>query len=329
MRIEKREREKERRRERGAPVAFGAPFLFSFSLLSSLLAVPLSAQRPFRPDTAALQRVLVAEDMRGTGIDGITPLVEGIHSSDTLLRRIAVRGMGRLQRPDLTRQLATALTDSLAALRAEGGNAIAQSVSHVARRATDSGQVDVRWVAERLERALDIEPDAAVRDALAEALGRLPFGDSTTAQAAERTILAYGGGGFGAAHGLYWIATNSRTTGGLTMAAVTMLRSVTHPPADAVVRRVAVLTLGTANGLDSVTTFVASNDADEQVRRLALVGIRNLSPLARGTVLQKALTDPSQIVRVAAVPLARGSGSLPDCSAIVAAMNDSSDHMSR
>ena len=44
-----------------------------------------------------LQRMLVAEDARGTGPEGVGPLLEGQKSSDTLLHRVAVRGLERLK----------------------------------------------------------------------------------------------------------------------------------------------------------------------------------------------------------------------------------------
>src|SRR5213593_4258013 len=52
-------------------------------------------------DTVSLQRFLVAEDARGTGADGIAPLLSALRGPDTLLRRLAVRGLGRFQRPEL------------------------------------------------------------------------------------------------------------------------------------------------------------------------------------------------------------------------------------
>ena len=44
-----------------------------------------------------LQRMLVAEDARGTGAEGIAPLLEGEKSSDSTLRAVAVRGLARLK----------------------------------------------------------------------------------------------------------------------------------------------------------------------------------------------------------------------------------------
>src|SRR5471032_1468036 len=48
-------------------------------------------------DESLLQRMLVAEDARGTGAEGIAPLLEGEKSSDTLIHRVAVRGLERLK----------------------------------------------------------------------------------------------------------------------------------------------------------------------------------------------------------------------------------------
>ena len=292
-----------------------------FTLLClSPLAAP--AQRPFRPDTARLQRLLVAEDARGTGRDSVAPLLEGLESRDPMLRRVAVRAVGRLQRPDLSRQLAARLTDPLTAVRTEAGNAIAQSVNRVRRLASDSGQADVRWAAGVLAGALAAERDPAVADALAEALGRLPFGDSESARSAERAILAHGGTGFGSAHGLYWLAANRGTTGGLSATAITQLHRAARPPGDATVRRVAILTLGLVNGLDSAIVFAASSDPDEQVRRLALTGAPALSPAARATLVRAALVDRSPIVRIGAIAAARVGAPRPDCAPIAAAIGD-------
>ncbi|HEV8409398.1 MAG TPA: peptidylprolyl isomerase [Gemmatimonadaceae bacterium] len=46
---------------------------------------------------ALLQRMLVAEDARGTGAEGIAPLLEGEKSGDSTLHAVAVRGLARLK----------------------------------------------------------------------------------------------------------------------------------------------------------------------------------------------------------------------------------------
>ena len=48
-------------------------------------------------DDSLLQRMLVAEDARGTGAEGITPLLEGLKSGDSTLRMVANRGLARLK----------------------------------------------------------------------------------------------------------------------------------------------------------------------------------------------------------------------------------------
>ena len=294
----------------------------SLAILGQRTAVV--AQRPYRPNAAALQRLLVAEDARGTGADGLTPLLKGLRSSDTMLRRVAVRGLGRMQRPDVGRQLEAMLADKVPAIRAEAANAIAQSLAPVKRRAADPGQADVIWAATTLTTALDIEHDRTTGEAIAAALGRLPFGDSVSAGPAQSAILHHAGGrpGFGSVHGLYWIAQNGTTTGGLSPNAVMLLKSVASGQADAATHRVAVLALGLVRGLDSATVAAVMKDPDEQVRRLALAGVATLSTGNRATVLQAAFADASPIVRIGAIGAVRMGNRLPDCSAIIAATTD-------
>lgn len=48
-------------------------------------------------DDALLQRMLVAEDARGTGVEGIVPILEGRKSADSTLRFVADRALARLK----------------------------------------------------------------------------------------------------------------------------------------------------------------------------------------------------------------------------------------
>src|SRR3954471_17761776 len=95
--------------------------------LSVALAGAANAQKRAAVDTTALQRLLVAEDARGKGADGVKPLLDALASRDTLFRRVAARGIGRLQRPDLGPRLLPLLGDASPAIRAEAANGIAQS----------------------------------------------------------------------------------------------------------------------------------------------------------------------------------------------------------
>ncbi|MGH7655452.1 MAG: peptidylprolyl isomerase [Gemmatimonadaceae bacterium] len=65
------------------------------ALLQACAGRPGTAVAP--TDSSLLQRMLVAEDARGTGAEGIAPLLEGEKSGDSTLRAVAVRGLARLK----------------------------------------------------------------------------------------------------------------------------------------------------------------------------------------------------------------------------------------
>jgi cyclophilin family peptidyl-prolyl cis-trans isomerase/HEAT repeat protein len=284
------------------------------------------ARGPVPTDTAALQRLLVAEDARGTGRDGLEPLLGALASRDTLLRRLAVRGLGRIQRPELARRLLPLLADAVPAIRAEAANAVTQSMRRV-RRDTTAGErtgLTLDQAAAALERALAAEPEPTVADALGQSLGRLPHQDSTAARTAEYAI----GGRLasrqtvGLVHGLYTLARARRATGNLSPSTLTLLRRAAVEAPDTMVRRLALRTLAAADGLDSATAIRTARDRDDEARRMTLRGSGTLSPGLRASLVLRALADPSTIVRVEAVAAARLGDRLPDCTRILAATRD-------
>jgi hypothetical protein len=162
------------------------------ALATALLAPRVAAQSraPEPTDTIALQRLLLAEDARGTGRDGIEPLLGALDGPDSLLRRLGIRGLGRFQRPALGKRLLPALSDRLPSVRAEAANAVAQSVRRIRRSETaiDSSGFGTLDAARALSGALSGEADPAVADALAQSRGRLPLPDSAAARVAEQAI---------------------------------------------------------------------------------------------------------------------------------------------
>lgn len=139
---------------------------------------------------APLQQLLVAEDSRGTGTDGIAPLLAGATSSDTLLRRVAVRALGRLQRPGVDSVLVDALGDAMPAVRREAANALAQSVQSVpVAVGADSARQAVARVRQLLASRLAGETDASVAGAIAQSLGRLPVFSTEDVHVAERALV--------------------------------------------------------------------------------------------------------------------------------------------
>jgi cyclophilin family peptidyl-prolyl cis-trans isomerase len=297
--------------------------------LAGVMNASAQIAQPVRVDTARLQRLLVAEDARGTGVDGITPLTTEIRGTDPLLRRVAVRGVGRLQRPDLMPLLIVALTDAVPAVRATAADGIAQAVSRVRPVATDSGQVHVQTAARALVKALGNESDNGVAGSIAEALGRLPFADSVEVRGAERAILdrSKAGINYDVARGLYRLAFNRGARGGLSARAVTALRDAALPPHDAATRRMAILALTQQGALDSLTVVAVATDADEQVRRLAMAGAGGLGSRRRAAVAAAALDDQNPIVRMAGVGAVRAGTRAPDCLPITAVTSDKSDQV--
>ncbi len=292
----------------------------------TLSAPPGVAQSASTVDTAALQRLLVAEDARGTARGGLGPLMAALTSSDTLLRRLAIRGLGRLQRPDLGRVLLQSLADSMPTLRAEAANAVAQSLRRVRRSDTTSDRalLGTREAAAVLARALSTEQDLQVVDALAQSLGRLPLSDSAAARAAENAIRArlQAQATPGLVHGLYTLARARRATGNLTAETVVLLRSASGSAPDTTVRRLALLTLAVAGGLDSATAVRAARDGDDEARRMMLRGTGSLSPVFRRVLIRRAQSDTSTIVRIEAIAAARLGAAPPDCGPILAATRD-------
>ncbi len=284
------------------------------------------AQQPARVDTAGLQRLLVAEDARGTGSTGMAPLLDNLHSSDTLLRRVAVRGIGRLQRPELGTKLLDLLHDPLPAVRLEAANGIAQSLKRVRPGAatTDAIQLSVARAQVALLSALRSEGDVSVAGAIAEALGRLPVLDSVNVRAIEAAILDRAGSNltYNMVHAFYTLSVRRRLPFGLSPRTVGIIKTAVRQSNAADVRRLATLTLSGAGALDSGTTLVASTDRDPQVRRLALAGAAGLSPERRLLLVERALMDESPIVRVGAIAAARVGSPRPNCAMIIGAIAD-------
>jgi cyclophilin family peptidyl-prolyl cis-trans isomerase/HEAT repeat protein len=252
--------------------------------------------------------------------------VEGLRSDDTLFRRVAVRGIGRLQRPDLAKLLVLMLGDTVAAVRAEAANAIAQGVSGVRRASSGvaAGELTPREAQDAMIAVLAQEHDAQVVDALAAALGRLPFADSSEARVAERAMLSRVKGlpTLGVVRGMFALSMNRRLTGGLSTSGIAMLRQVAQRAADAETRRLAVMSLALLAALDSTTTLAAAADGDEQVRRLALAGRMSLAVPSRRALVQRALADRSTMVRIDAVRVWRSVAPGADCAPLVAATAD-------
>lgn len=128
-------------------------------------------------------RMLAAEDARDASPTAIAPLLEGLKSTDAELRRVAVRALGRLERPELRPHIVPTMQDVEASVRAEAADALAQSLfaEGDARAIGDA----TRIFADALRR----ETHPLVRGALAAALGRLRHPDEAAGEAVGMAVL--------------------------------------------------------------------------------------------------------------------------------------------
>src|ERR1051326_3905443 len=151
------------------------------------IAAPLAqaiAQTVVQPRDAVMwSAILSAEDSRPTMAQALGPLAGGLRYADAEMRRLAVRGLGRLERdtirsPNGTLSLigviAYALHDSAAGVRAEAANALAQAAQHDGMEAARDS----------LLAQLKEEQDPRVRGMIGASLGRLPFRVSASIETA-------------------------------------------------------------------------------------------------------------------------------------------------
>src|SRR5205823_5481309 len=147
-------------------------------------------ERPPTDPTAARLAILAAEDRRAATPRDLAVLRAGVRSNDDQAARMAVRAIGRLERPELIVDILPGLKHQRPEIRAEAANALAQAAqgwthqppSHASRTAADGA---IAGLSARV--AGDTDP--TVRAAAAEALGRWPYSSPDQLAKAQRTLL--------------------------------------------------------------------------------------------------------------------------------------------
>ena len=247
----------------------------------------LAAQARAVADTAALQRLLVAEDARGTGHDGLAPLLDALQrdrhpappAGGPWARTVPAPRAGpdaraaaaRIRRPPCAPRRRTPSRSRSAARAAP-----------IRRRPTPRCSARVRPPS-ALAGALDAERDPAVADALGQSLGRLPLPDTRRGARRRgrhsRAVLgaAHAGPRPRALHARAGAASHRDTR----FRHVALLRASAVASPDTMVRRLSLLTLAAAGGLDSATAVRAARDRDDETRRMTLRGAGTLSAGAR------------------------------------------------
>ena len=155
------------------------------------------AARPSAQGSPASLRaqILAAEDRRAPGDADLRVLTSALAHPDPAIQRLAVRALGRLERPSLISLIAPLLVSPDAGVRAEAANALAQAVPTSAGtgQANAAAATPVAAIAQagaELRRQLGRETDPMVGGVICESLGRLPYRAAADAQAIEALLVA-------------------------------------------------------------------------------------------------------------------------------------------
>ena len=257
---------------------------------------------PLGLDSATWEELLAAEDARATTPEQLRTLVRGTQSGDDAVRRISVRALGRLERPDVVRHILPLLEDVSDTVRAEAANALGQAVFRA-----DPGEVIGPLLAH-----LTSERDPWVRGLVAQTLGRLAHVSVDTVALVTAALLAASNdvgveGIVGFARGFESLVRQQRGKDQPAAQLVSRLRELARFDSPdgrraAHVRRLAVAALVGSGQVDSAFLLEALDDADAQVRRLAVRAAVILRALeGRERVMTRGLSDRAALVRFAAV----------------------------
>ena len=285
------------------------PFLWGLTLLS------LASQ-----DTARIRALLDIEDARPRDIAALAPLIDAARSSDTLVARWAIRGLGRQQRADLLPILIEALGSPAPRLRAEAANAIGQS-------SLREGTADARRA---LEDRLKVETSVEAYGTILRTLGRLPVAnreerDRTEAaliQGLDPSLRSSADAALGLAS-LYRRTAQTQPPG----SSSSTLASLVYPGnrSEATPREMAALV--SSGKADSATLLRALGANHRETRRLAALAAFAYPTLqGRNAVIARAWKDGVAAVRYEAVrALARHADG--GCDRLPAVLEDRNLHL--
>jgi cyclophilin family peptidyl-prolyl cis-trans isomerase/HEAT repeat protein len=325
----------------------------SAAVLFALAAAGAAASQTGGSRPAVTRAAIIeAEDARAATADQLQVLTVAAASGPVPLQVLAVRALGRLERPELTATIVPLLDHSQPSVRAEAANALAQSAGNA--------EAAQRTAREALMRRLVGERDAEVRGAIAESLARLPIDSPATATDTEKALfdvasrtevtrhLDKSSAGpriigltltptkevavpapalIGALRGFEAFARGRARAGqSLMPETVDLLKAIVlaGPRSLPRVRALALLCLLPANAVDRTLAATALDDPDVQVRRLAVS-----SSQADLMTLLRAMKNPAWPVRYEALlRYGRRFQAAEGCEPIVGAIGARADHLS-
>ena len=305
-------------------------------IVSVCLAAPVGAQ-------SLTTRMIAAEDARVATDAGVAPLLEGLASPDPQIVARAVRGLGRFERPAFLKHMVPLAGHAHPIVRREAVNAIGQAFAAVPRN--DGGPVpELDAVVSLLLDRLGLEKDPQVVGTIAETLGRLPYRSPAAVRATERAIAGVLPAGendtgasplaaAGAATGLdTLLRAHKQPPEPATSARLRAAALARADPADgdwAVARRRAWLAVNSATLADGPLAHRGLDDADVQVRRLAVSASAApaIDAPARQALVARGLADPAPQVRFEALRVYSRTLQARDCAPVVAATKDPDQHV--
>jgi cyclophilin family peptidyl-prolyl cis-trans isomerase/HEAT repeat protein len=278
----------------------------SAALLGAMLLLAgCTAPDAGRPDRQAegYLRIVAAEDARPAEGADLELLITMTSAADVLLRRSAVRALGRLENPVLVEEIAHHLADPDTSVRSEAANALAQAVHR-----TD-GESALRF----LLAAIESEESPAVLGSLARSLGRLRVtGSDLDALIAAILDVSVDNGGpaapavmQGAALGLESVVriSGAEALGDRAAGRLDNMASYRGPDQIAAVRvrSVAISALRQAGRLSARTVELGMRDVATEVRAASAAGMSVVAPNVRTELIRRAIGDPSVTVPIAAI----------------------------
>jgi hypothetical protein len=280
--------------------------------------------------------ILQAEDRRAPTPRDLAVLRAGARSGDPGTMLVAVRALGRLERPALIADILPLLKHPLPEVRAEAANAVGQAAEGWKQHPPADA---VEPVARALEARLAAETAPEARGALCETLGRLPYTKPEQAARVERAMLDVLGrhrsvhDRLGVADGLELFVRRQRKLRPPSADLIAKLSELaTLRPGEATsgarIRRLALEALITAAAVDEGVIRQGAADPDAQVRRLAVRAAGLPAPaVGSAAALDAGLGDDAAMVRLEAVRGLRARRGDDACPALVGALKDRNIHV--
>ena len=165
-------------------------FFCGLRILCELAAPAAAEAQPGAVVPPARLAILRADERRAANAADLVTLRTGMRSRDPLTAILAIRAIGRLERPALVADLLPALNFGRPEVRTEAANAIGQAAQGWTASARPAGAPDIGSILTSLILNLEDEDQPSVRAALCETIGRLPYQTSDDVARAEAALLA-------------------------------------------------------------------------------------------------------------------------------------------